>query len=111
MRILVTGGAGFIGSHVVDAYLAAGHEVSVVDNLSTGKLANLNPAATLCQADIRDPEGLGRAFAAARPEVVVHQAALADVRAQLQQVQSLLSGGDAAGAAAEMQRLAHAVQR
>ena len=85
MRVLVTGGAGFIGSHVVDAYVAAGHEVSVLDNLSTGKLANLNPAATLYQADIRDPEGVARAFGAAQPEVVCHQAALADVRASMRE--------------------------
>jgi len=87
MRVLVTGGAGFIGSHVVDAYVAAGHEVSVLDNLSSGKLTNLNPAATLYQADIRDPQGPERAFAAARPEIVVHQAALADVRASMREPQ------------------------
>ena len=46
MKVLVTGGAGFIGSHVVDAYVAAGHEVVVVDDLSTGKRENLNAAAT-----------------------------------------------------------------
>ncbi|MEZ4767515.1 MAG: NAD-dependent epimerase/dehydratase family protein [Caldilineales bacterium] len=85
MRVLVTGGAGFIGSHIVDAYVAAGHEVFVLDNLSTGKLANLNPAATLCQADIRDPDGVERAFAAARPQIVCHQAALADVRASMRE--------------------------
>ena len=45
MRILVTGGAGFIGSHVVDAYIAAGNEVAVLDNFSTGNVANLTPAA------------------------------------------------------------------
>ncbi|MGB9578450.1 MAG: NAD-dependent epimerase/dehydratase family protein, partial [Halothiobacillaceae bacterium] len=45
MRILVTGGAGFIGSHVVDAYIAEGHEVTVVDNLSTGRRENINPKA------------------------------------------------------------------
>ncbi|MCB0201471.1 MAG: NAD-dependent epimerase/dehydratase family protein [Caldilineae bacterium] len=85
MRVLVTGGAGFIGSHVVDAYVAAGHEVSVLDNLSTGKLDNLNPATTLYQTDIRDPQGVERAFAVARPEIVCHQAALADVRASMRE--------------------------
>ena len=49
MKILVTGGAGFIGSNVVDAYVQAGHEVSVVDNLSTGKLSNVNPEARFYQ--------------------------------------------------------------
>ena len=55
MKILVTGGAGFIGSHVVDAYVAAGHEVVIVDNLSTGKRENLNPKARFFQLDILDP--------------------------------------------------------
>jgi len=54
MRILVTGGAGFIGSHVVDGYLEAGHEVTVLDNLSTGKRENVNPAAEFVQMDVRD---------------------------------------------------------
>src|SRR5262249_2916966 len=56
MKILVTGGAGFIGSHVVDAYLAAGHEVLVVDNLCTGKRENLNPKARFHELDILDPK-------------------------------------------------------
>ena len=80
MRILVTGGAGFIGSHVVDAFVNAGHQVAVVDNLNTGKLENLNPAASFYQVDLRDAAGLARAFDAAQPEVISHQAALADVR-------------------------------
>ncbi|MER2598701.1 MAG: NAD-dependent epimerase/dehydratase family protein [Caldilineales bacterium] len=80
MRILVTGGAGFIGSHIVDAFVAAGHQVAVVDNLNTGKLANLNPAVTFYHVDLRDTEGLARTFEAARPEIISHQAALADVR-------------------------------
>ncbi len=53
MRILVTGGAGFIGSHVVNAYLASGHEVLVIDNLSSGKRKNLNRQARFYQEDIR----------------------------------------------------------
>ena len=56
MKVLVTGGAGFIGSHVVDAYLAEGYEVVVVDDLSTGRRSNLNPEATFYQVDIRSPE-------------------------------------------------------
>ena len=55
-RYLVTGGAGFIGSHVVDTYIANGYEVVVVDNLSTGQLFNLNPAATFYNMDIRSPQ-------------------------------------------------------
>ena len=54
MKILVTGGAGFIGSHVVDAYVAAGHEVAVLDNLTTGREGNVNSAARLHRADIRE---------------------------------------------------------
>jgi UDP-glucose 4-epimerase len=82
-HILVTGGAGFIGSHIVDAFIAAGHAVAVVDNLSTGKRQNVNPAAAFYQADIRDTAALAEIFAQERPAVVCHQAALADVRGSL----------------------------
>ena len=82
-HILVTGGAGFIGSHIVDAFLAAGHTVAVVDNLSTGKFQNLNPAAAFYQVDIRDAAALAEVFAAEQPTVVCHQAALAEVRGSL----------------------------
>ena len=85
MRILVTGGAGFIGSHIVDAFIGAGHQVAVVDNLNTGKLANLNPAASFFQVDIRDSAGLDRVFEQVQPEVISHQAALADVRGSLRE--------------------------
>ena len=78
MRVLVTGGAGFIGSHVVDRLVAAGHTVSVVDDLSTGRAENVNPQATLHTCDIRTPE-LPRVVAAARPQAVVHLAAQAAV--------------------------------
>lgn len=78
MRILVTGGAGFIGSHVVDAFLAAGHEVSVVDNLATGNPAFVDPRARLHTVDLRSPR-LERAFEAQRPDVVAHLAAQAAV--------------------------------
>ncbi len=77
MRIIVTGGAGFIGSHVVDAYVAQGHDVAVVDNLwehGGGRLENLNPKARFVQADIRD-DALARLFADFRPDVVNHHAA------------------------------------
>src|SRR5919204_6785894 len=82
MRVLVTGGAGFIGSHVVDGLRAAGHEVAVVDDLSTGDRRNLDPAVELFEYDIRDPAVEG-AFAAFRPEVVNHHAAQANVPASL----------------------------
>ncbi len=79
MKILVTGGAGFIGSHVVDAFIAAGHQVAVVDDLSAGKRENLNPKCTFYQVDIRSAD-LAQVFAKEKPEVVAHQAAKANVR-------------------------------
>ncbi|MFA5113625.1 MAG: NAD-dependent epimerase/dehydratase family protein [Candidatus Margulisiibacteriota bacterium] len=79
MRILVTGGAGFIGSNVVDAYVAAGHEVAIVDNLSTGKKENLNPRAKFFQADLTAPE-LAKIVADYAPEIINHHAAQIDVR-------------------------------
>lgn len=83
MRAAVTGGAGFIGSHVVDALLARGDDVHVVDNLATGRRENLDPAATLHEHDIRQP--LGALFDEIRPEVVVHLAAQADVGTSVEQ--------------------------
>ncbi len=80
MRVLVTGGAGFIGSHVADACLAAGHEVAVIDDLSTGKSANLNPSAQFFQVDICQAEKLGAVFESFKPEAVCHLAAKANVR-------------------------------
>jgi UDP-glucose 4-epimerase len=74
MKILVTGGAGFIGSHLVDALIQRGHQVVVVDNLSTGRLENINGAAIFYQVDIGSPE-LERIFEKERPEIVDHQAA------------------------------------
>ncbi len=79
MKILVTGGAGFIGSHVVDAYVAAGHEVVIVDDLSTGKRENLNPKARFAELDILDPR-TAELIRAERPDVVNHHAAQMDVR-------------------------------
>src|SRR5579859_113936 len=78
MRVMVTGGAGFIGSHLVDALLARGDEVHVVDSLATGSRDNLGEGATLHELDIRD-DGLGEIAARVRPEVVFHLAAQADV--------------------------------
>lgn len=74
MKIVVTGGAGFIGSHVVDATIAAGHQVLVVDNLSTGRRENVHPKARLVEMDIGDPALLDL-FREERPEVVNHHAA------------------------------------
>lgn len=82
VKILVTGGAGFIGSHVVDAYLDAGYEVVVVDDLSTGFQRNLNPAAKLYRLDMRDP-GLSEVFAEEQPDYVNHHAAQASVNASM----------------------------
>jgi UDP-glucose 4-epimerase len=78
MRTVVTGGAGFIGSHVVDALLARGDEVAAVDNLSTGRRENVSEGAELIVYDIREP--LAEIFAELRPEVCFHLAAQADVR-------------------------------
>lgn len=79
MKILVTGGAGFIGSHVVDAYLGEGHEVVVADNLITGRKKNLNPDAKFVELDIRD-ESISDLFDAEQFDVVNHHAAQMDVR-------------------------------
>lgn len=79
MRILVTGGAGFIGSHVVDAYVATGHEVRVIDNLATGRRANVNAEAHLHEADIHSIE-TEKVFAEFGPEIVNHHAAQASVK-------------------------------
>jgi UDP-glucose 4-epimerase len=80
MRILVTGGAGFIGSHVVDAALAAGHSVAVLDNLSTGSRAQVNPAARFHEVDLTDRHTLARVLKEEQPAVVNHHAAQTSVR-------------------------------
>lgn len=79
MKILVTGGAGFIGSHVVDAYVKDGFEVVIIDNLSTGKRENINPKAKFYELDVCDPKAAG-IFAKERPDVLNHHAAQIDVR-------------------------------
>ncbi len=78
MKILVTGGAGFIGSHVADSYIEAGHEVVVVDDLSTGKKENLNPKVRFYDIDISDDK-LGVILSEERPDCVNHHAARASV--------------------------------
>jgi UDP-glucose 4-epimerase len=80
MKILVTGGAGFIASHVVDGYLASGHDVAVVDDLSRGSRRNLNPKARFYEVDVRDAKALGAVFSREKPEAVNHHAAQMDVR-------------------------------
>ncbi len=79
MRILITGGAGFIGSHVADAYVAAGHEVEILDDLSSGRTSNVPAQAVLHTMDIRD-EGVEKLFADGKFDVVSHHAAQMDVR-------------------------------
>jgi UDP-glucose 4-epimerase len=80
VRILVTGGAGFIGSHVVDAYVAAGHDVAVLDDLSTGHEENLNPKARFHRVDVRDRAAVAAVLERERPEVLNHHAAQMSVR-------------------------------
>lgn len=79
MRILVTGGAGFIGSHIADALIADGHAVTVLDDLSTGREENVPKKATFIQADIRDAAAVEKVFSDHEPDVVCHQAAQTSV--------------------------------
>jgi len=81
-KILVTGGAGFIGSHVVDLFIEAGHQVAVVDDLSTGFRRNVNCKAAFVELDVRSPE-LDEVFKQERPGFVCHLAAQIDVRRSL----------------------------
>jgi len=78
-RVLVTGGAGFIASHVSEAYLAQGDEVWIVDNLSSGKRANVPEGAHFVEMDVRDPD-IRKLFLEVRPDLVNHHAAQIDVR-------------------------------
>ena len=79
MHVVVTGGAGFIGSHLVDAYVERGWRVTVIDDLSTGDRRNVNTHAALHELDIRD-ERLGALIAGLKPDIVNHHAAQMDVR-------------------------------
>lgn len=80
MNVLVTGGAGFIGSHIADTLLAAGHRVVVVDNLHTGHKENVPQGATFYEVDICDRAALAEVFAKEQIETISHQAARANVR-------------------------------
>jgi UDP-glucose 4-epimerase len=79
MRVLVSGGAGFIGSHIVEALLGAGHQVLVLDDLSTGKRENVSSGAELAVIDLRDRDGVAKAVGSFRPDAISHQAAQASV--------------------------------
>ncbi len=79
MKVLVTGGAGFIASHIVDAYVERGHEVFILDDLSTGQKPNVNPKATFHQVDIADAKAV-KLIEQIRPDVLNHHAAQMDVR-------------------------------
>jgi len=80
MKILVTGGAGFIGSHVVDMLIGQGHNVTIVDNLSSGKMDNVNVKANFHEVDISDSYKIREIFKKHEPEIVYHLAAQIDVR-------------------------------
>jgi UDP-glucose 4-epimerase len=80
LKILVTGGAGFIASHIVDEYVRLGHHITIVDNLSTGRKVNVNPAATFYEADIRDAPKMREIFERGKFDVLNHHAAQMDVR-------------------------------
>jgi UDP-glucose 4-epimerase len=82
MKILVTGGAGFIGSNVVDGYIEAGHEVLILDNLYTGKRANVNPQARFYELDIRSPDA-ARVISEEQPDILNHHAAQMSVPASV----------------------------
>lgn len=79
MKIVVTGGAGFIGSHIADALIEAGHDVVVIDDLSTGRRENVPARARFVEGDIRDGALVEKVFAEERPDVVCHQAAQTSV--------------------------------
>jgi len=86
MRILVTGGAGFIGSHVADAFLAAGHDVGVLDDLSSGVREHVDPRVRFWQADIRDP-GVDQIIAEFKPDLLSHHAAQMSVGVSVREPQ------------------------
>jgi len=84
MKIVVTGGAGFIASHIVDAYISLGHEVVVVDNLSTGRKEFINKKARFYQVDIRNKDKIHEIFIKEKPEIINHHAAQISVRSSVE---------------------------
>lgn len=82
-KILVTGGAGFIGSHIVDRCISEGHETIIIDNITTGKEKNLNPKAKFYKADITTPE-VAQIILKEKPEIIFHLAAQIDVRKSIE---------------------------
>lgn len=85
-KILVTGGAGFIGSHVVDRYIQEGYEVVIIDDLSTGRRSNINPQAKFYEMDIRSPD-IRRVFEMEKPDILNHHAAQMSVRVSVKEPQ------------------------
>lgn len=85
MRIVVSGGAGFIASHIVDQYIQLGHQVAIIDDLSTGQQENLNPEATFYEVDITDAGAVAEVMQTERPELINHHAAQMNVRRSVQE--------------------------
>ena len=83
MRVIVTGGAGFIGSHLTDAFLARGDDVTVIDDLSAGRPGRLDERVTLNKVSVTDARLLGQAVESASPDLICHLAAQIDVRASV----------------------------
>ena len=105
MKVLVSGGAGFIGSHIVDRLAADGHDVVILDDLSTGHVERLQPSARFYQMDLHSP-WLSELFRIERPEAVVHQAAQASVRRSVEDP-VFDAGVNVLGTAALLQASAH----
>jgi UDP-glucose 4-epimerase len=84
MKVLVTGGAGFIGSHIVDQLMTAGHQVAVIDNMSSGKETNLNPDAVFYRMDMENDK-IQEVFQREKPDAVIHQAAQTVVQTSVQE--------------------------
>lgn len=79
MKIILTGGAGFIGSHIVDSYIEKGHEVVIIDDMSHGFRDNVNPKARMYKLDIRNLQAMRRVMHNEKPDVINHHAAVAEV--------------------------------